>query len=387
MSSYTELTNVNIEEKNILIREDLNVPIHNNQIVNDARIKAAIPTIEYALSKGAKLAIISHFGRPKEGCFDEKYSLKIVADRLSKILNKKVFFEENPLDEKSPEYKNDITLYENTRFLVGEKSGDNDLAKKMAKNCDVFVMDAFGAAHRKHASTYAIAKYAPISCGGLLLINEIFNIEKIIAKPKAPVLAIIGGSKVSTKLNILKKLIQKVDVIIIGGGIANTFLLSEGHNIGKSLSENEMVSDAKEITLLAKKNNVLVPLPVDVICEDSNKITSKNIDHVSENEMIKDIGPKTSRIYEKLIEEAGTIIWNGPVGVFEEAAFENGTKNIAKSISETSALTIAGGGDTISAIEKFISMKKLDYVSTGGGAFLEFLEGKELPGIKIIKKL
>ena len=387
MQKYNELINIDINQKNILIREDLNVPIKDNKITNDARIKAAAPTINYALSKGAKIAIISHLGRPIEGKFEEKYSLKIVAERLSEILNKKVYFESRPLDTKSPEYKNDLTLYENTRFLIGEKSGDENLAEKISKNCDVFVMDAFGSSHREHSSTFTISKYVPICCGGLLLINEIKNINKILKNPKKPVLSIIGGSKVSTKLNILKKLMGKVDAIIVGGGIANTFLLCSNYPIGKSLAEKNMVSDAMKIFDLAQKNNVHMPLPEDVVCENIKEIQNKNIRDVSKEDVIKDIGSKTSRIYEKLIEEAGTILWNGPVGVFEEAAFENGTKNIAKSISETNALTIAGGGDTISAIEKFISMKKLDYVSTGGGAFLEFLEGKDLPGIKIIRKL
>ena len=387
MSTYNELTDIDIRNKNILIREDLNVPIKNNKIINDARIKAAIPTISYALSKGAKVGIISHLGRPIEGKFDSKQSLKIVAERLSEILNKKVFFEEQPLDIKSPEYKNKLTLFENTRFLVGEKSGDEKLAKKIIKNCDVFVMDAFGASHRKHTSTYTVSKYVPVCCGGLLLMNEIKNIEKVLKNPSKPVLAIIGGSKVSTKLNILKKLTEKVDTIILGGGIANTFLLSSNLPIGKSLAEKNMVSDVKEILRLAKKNDVLIPLPKDVMCQSLTGIRNKNVNEVLKEDYIKDIGSKTSIIYEKLIEEAATILWNGPVGVFEDALFENGTKNIARSIGNTKALTIAGGGDTISAIEKFISMEKLDYVSTGGGAFLEFLEGKKLPGIEIIKKL
>ena len=387
MSEYNELTNIDIEGKNVLLREDLNVPMANNKIINDARIRAAIPTIKYILSKGAKVAIISHFGRPAEGVYNKKYSLEKVAVRLSEILGEEVFFENTPLDTKSPEYQNKITLYENTRFLVGEKSGDENLAKKIAKNCEVFVMDAFGASHRKHSSTYTIFKFAPITCGGLLLINEISNLEKIFTNPKKPILAVIGGSKVSSKLNVLKQLIGKVDTIIIGGGIANTFLLSSGYPIGKSLAEENMVNDAKNIINLAKKNNVDIPLPIDVVCGINADAKNKDINEVLEDELIKDIGPKTSLIYKKYIEEAGTIIWNGPVGVFEDTLFENGTKNIAVSISKSEALTIAGGGDTISAIEKFISIDKVNYISTGGGAFLEFLEGNELPGIKIIKKL
>jgi len=387
MSEYNELTNIDIEGKNVLLREDLNVPMGNNKIINDARIRATIPTIKYILSKGAKVAIISHFGRPIEGVFDKKYSLKQVAIRLAEILGEEVFFENNSLDIKSPEYKKKITLYENTRFLVGEKSGNESLAKKIAKNCDVFVMDAFGASHRKHSSTYTISKFAPITCGGLLLIDEISNLEKIFTSPKKPILAVIGGSKVSTKLNVLKELINKVDAIIIGGGIANTFLLSSGYPIGESLAEENMINDAKKIINLAKKNNVAIPLPIDVVCGIDTDAQNKDVNKVLEHELIKDIGPKTSLIYKKYIEEAGTIIWNGPVGVFENILFENGTKNIAVSISKSKALTIAGGGDTISAIEKFINIDKVNYISTGGGAFLEFLEGNELPGIKIIKKL
>ena len=387
MSEYNELTNIDIEGKNILLREDLNVPMGNNKIINDARLRASIPTIKYILSKGAKVAIISHFGRPIEGVYDKKYSLEKVAIRLAEILDEEVFFESTPLDIKSPKYKKKITLYENTRFLVGEKSGDKGLAKKIAENCDVFVMDAFGASHRKHTSTYTISKFAPITCGGLLLIDEISNLEKIFTNPKKPILAVIGGSKVSTKLNVLKELMKKVDTIIIGGGIANTFLLSSGYPIGESLAEENMINDAKNIINLAKKNNVAIPLPIDVVCGIHADAKNKDVNEVLEHELIKDIGPKTSLIYKKYIEEAGTIIWNGPVGVFENILFENGTKNIAVSISKSKALTIAGGGDTISAIEKFINIDKVNYISTGGGAFLEFLEGNELPGIKIIKKL
>jgi len=387
MSEYNELTNIDIEGKNILLREDLNVPMGNNKIINDARLRATIPTIKYILSKGAKVAIISHFGRPIEGVYDKKYSLEKVAVRLAEILDEEVFFENTPLDIKSPKYKKKITLYENTRFLVGEKSGNEGLAKKIAENCDVFVMDAFGASHRKHSSTYTISKFAPITCGGLLLIDEISNLEKIFTNPKKPILAVIGGSKVSTKLNVLKELMKKVDAIIIGGGIANTFLLSSGYPIGESLAEENMINDAKNIINLAKKNNVAIPLPIDVVCGTHADAKNKDVNEVLEYELIKDIGPKTSLIYKKYIEEAGTIIWNGPVGVFEDILFENGTKNIAVSISKSKALTIAGGGDTISAIEKFINIDKVNYISTGGGAFLEFLEGNELPGIKIIKKL
>ena len=387
MSEYNELTNIDIEGKNILLREDLNVPMGNNKIINDARLRATIPTIKYILSKGAKVAIISHFGRPIEGVYDKKYSLEKVAIRLAEILDEEVFFESTPLDIKSPKYKKKITLYENTRFLLGEKSGDKGLAKKIAENCDVFVMDAFGASHRKHTSTYTISKFAPITCGGLLLIDEISNLEKIFTNPKKPILAVIGGSKVSTKLNVLKELMKKVDTIIIGGGIANTFLLSSGYPIGESLAEENMINDAKNIINLAKKNNVAIPLPIDVVCGIHADAKNKDVNEVLEHELIKDIGPKTSLIYKKYIEEAGTIIWNGPVGVFEDILFENGTKNIAVSISKSKALTIAGGGDTISAIEKFINIDKVNYISTGGGAFLEFLEGNELPGIKIIKKL
>ena len=387
MSEYNELTNIDIEGKNILLREDLNVPMGNNKIINDARLRATIPTIKYILSKGAKVAIISHFGRPIEGVYDKKYSLEKVSVRLAEILDEEVFFENTPLDIKSPKYKKKITLYENTRFLLGEKSGDEGLAKKIAANCDVFVMDAFGASHRKHSSTYTISKFAPITCGGLLLIDEISNLEKIFTNPKKPILAVIGGSKVSTKLNVLKELMKKVDAIIIGGGIANTFLLSSGYPIGESLAEENMINDAKNIINLAKKNNVAIPLPIDVVCGTHADAKNKDVNEVLEHELIKDIGPKTSLIYKKYIEEAGTIIWNGPVGVFEDILFENGTKNIAVSISKSKALTIAGGGDTISAIEKFINIDKVNYISTGGGAFLEFLEGNELPGIKIIKKL
>ena len=386
MLEFNELINIDIKNKRILLREDLNVPITENQIINDKRIKATIPTIEYILSQDSKIAILSHLGRPTEGKYNKDYSLEPVALRLSELLGKKVYFEKDPLNIKPPTYENDITLYENTRFLVGEKLGSKELAKKITTNCDVFVMDAFGASHRKHCSTYTLAKYAPVTCGGLLFIKEILNINKIFDNPKKPVVAIIGGSKVSTKLNILKSLTKKVDSIIVGGGIANTFLLNANFSVGSSLVEKEMLEDAEEIINLTKKHEVNFPLPVDVVCEQNSKVALKEINDINTSEIIKDIGLKTTTIYKKFIEEAGTIIWNGPVGVFEDILFENGTKEIAKSISKAKGLTIAGGGDTISAIEKFINIKDIDYVSTGGGAFLEFLEGNELPGIEIIKK-
>ena len=387
MNPYKELIDTDIQGKNILLREDLNVPSKNSEIVNDERIRAAIPTINYILSKNAKVSIISHFGRPNEGKFDEKYSLRIVAERMAKILNRSVHFEEIPLDQKSPEYTNDITVHENTRFLVGEKSGDEDLARKIAKNCDVFVMDAFGASHRKHCSTYTLSKFAPVTCGGLLIIEEIKNLKKIFENPKKPMIAVIGGSKVSTKLTILKELLNKVDVIIVGGGIANTFLKSSGFVIGQSLFEESMINKANEIIKIANKKKVSLPLPDDVVCENKISTSIKEIIKIENEDIIKDIGPKTSRKYEKLFQEAGTILWNGPVGVFEKKPFENGTKDIASAICKSNAFTIAGGGDTISALEKFANINSINYVSTGGGAFLQFLEGKELPGIEIIKKL
>jgi len=257
MNPYKELIDTEIQGKNILLREDLNVPSKNSEIVNDERIRAAIPTINYILSKNAKVSIISHFGRPNEGKFDEKYSLRIVAERMAKILNRSVHFEEIPLDQKSPEYTYDITVHENTRFLVGEKSGNENLARKITKNCDVFVMDAFGASHRKHCSTYTLSKFAPVTCGGLLIIEEIKNLEKIFENPKKPMIAVIGGSKVSTKLSVLKELLNKVDVIIVGGGIANTFLKSSGFEIGRSLFEESMINEAKEIIKIANKKKFL----------------------------------------------------------------------------------------------------------------------------------
>ena len=387
MNPYKELIDTDIQGKNILLREDLNVPSKDNEIVNDERIRAAIPTINYILSKNAKVSIISHFGRPNEGKFDEKYSLRIVAERMAKILNRSVHFEEIPLDQKSPEYTNDITVHENTRFLVGEKSGDEDLARKIARNCDVFVMDAFGTSHRKHCSTYTLSKFAPVTCGGLLIIEEIKNLKKIFENPKKPMIAVIGGSKVSTKLTVLKELLNKVDVIIVGGGIANTFLKSSGFEIGQSLFEESMINKANEIIKIANKKKVSLPLPDDVVCENKISTSIKELIKIENEDIIKDIGPKTSRKYEKLFQEAGTILWNGPVGVFEKKPFENGTKDIASAICKSNAFTIAGGGDTISALEKFANISSINYVSTGGGAFLQFLEGKELPGIEIIKKL
>ena len=386
MSDYYSITDINISNKNLLVREDLNVPIKDQVILSEKRIDAIIPSIKYMLENGARVCILSHMGRPDEGSFDKNLSLESVAKKISEKIGINVHFEKRPIDEYSPDYKNKITLYENIRFIKGEKIGDQVLAKKIVKNCDIFVMDAFAAAHRTHCSSYTLAKFAPVTCAGPLMISEIKNLQKFSKNPKKPLLAIIGGAKVSTKLNILSSIIKKVDMMILGGGIANTFMMAKGINVGNSLVEEKLINDARAIIEYAKSNNVTLPLPIDVACDNNGEQAIKKSYEIQSDDIIKDIGPETINIYKSIIDDAKTIIWNGPLGIFEEKNYELGTKKITEIISESNAFTVAGGGDTISAIEKYSELERISYTSTGGGAFLEYLEDKELPGISIIKK-
>lgn len=383
------MSDVDLMGKRVLMREDFNVPMHEGKITSDARIQAALPGIQKALKAGAAVILMSHLGRPVEGESDPHYSLGPVASHLSALLGQEVKFISAWRDGINVE-PGDVVLLENVRFLNGETSNDDVLALRLASLCDVFVMDAFGSAHRAHASTQGVARYAPIACAGPLLEAEVKGLSKALNNPAKPMAAIVGGSKVSSKLTILRSLTSIVDILIVGGGIANTFIVAAGHKVGKSLYEPELVVEAKSLMDLCAKRGVKLPLPVDVVVgdrfTDTAVATIRNIDEVKDDELILDIGPKTVAQYIKLLEDAKTIIWNGPVGVFEMPQFAEGTKALAAAIAESQAYSIAGGGDTLSAIDKFKITDKISYISTGGGAFLEFLEGKILPGIAILEE-
>jgi phosphoglycerate kinase len=379
--SYLCMDDVDLHNKRVLIREDFNVPIENGVVKSDARLRAALPTLQKAIAQKAGVIIISHLGRPKEGEFSSAFSLKPVADYLSKLLNHPVHFAQNWLNGVKVE-PGGIVLCENVRFNVGEEVNDQRLAQKMAALCDVFIMDAFGTAHRAQASTVGVARFAPVAVAGPLLLAEL--------QPKRPLVAIVGGSKVSTKLEILKFLLNKVDILIVGGGIANTFIAGLGHSIGSTLLEPDLISVAKELMALAEEKGVNLVIPVDVIVakEINEKADTRVIDFSTDtlfmDEKILDIGPKTIKQYQNLLSEAATILWNGPVGVFEYSPFEQGTRSLAESIAVSSAFSVAGGGETLAAIDKYKVKNNISYVSTGGGAFLECLEGKTLPALKAL---
>ncbi len=382
------MSDVDLKNQRVLIREDLNVPVHNGVVGSDARIRAALPTIQLARNAHAAVLLMSHLGRPEEGVYNEEFSLAPVAQRLSELLGFKVRLQKNWLDavECKP---GEVVLLENVRFNKGEKKDKEELARKMAQLCDVFVMDAFGTAHRAEASTHGVAKFAKIACAGPLLINELVALEAALEKPKRPLIAIVGGSKVSTKLTVLESLLTKVDKLIVGGGIANTFLAAIGQPVGKSLYEAEMVDVAKALLVRSKELEVEIPLPTDVVVanEFSSKAEAdvKAIDQVATGEMILDIGPDTAERFARMLAEAGTIVWNGPVGVFEFDQFGEGTRVLAQAIARSSAFSIAGGGDTLAAIDKYEVGDDISYISTGGGAFLEFLEGKKLPAVEALE--
>ena len=384
------LTDLNLKNKRVLIREDLNVPISDHEINNDRRIEAAIPTIQYAIDSGARVMICSHLGRPAEGEFNPEFSLTPVAHRLTERLGKPVTLAPLGIPAQAPA-PGEILLWENLRFNAGEKNNDPELAKKMAATCDVFVMDAFATAHRRHASTYGIAEYAPEVCGGLLLKKELETLEEICNAPAKPTLAIIGGSKVSTKLMLLDALIKKTDQLIVGGGIANTFIAAAGFPVGQSLCEFDFIEKAKKIIRTAEQLNIDIPLPIDVIVAkqvSKNAVTEiKLISEIAGDDMILDIGPQTIARFVSMIKNAKTILWNGPLGVFEIEAFAAGTQQLALAIAKNKqALTVAGGGDTLAAIDKWHLGEELSYISTGGGAFLEYIEGAPLPVIELLKR-
>jgi phosphoglycerate kinase len=385
---YLRMVDLDLKGKRVLIREDLNVPVKDGVITSDARIRASLPTIEHAVHAGARVLLMSHLGRPEEGMFDESLSLAPVAARLSELLGRKVRLERNWLDGVSCE-PGEVVLCENVRFNKGEKKDNDALAQRMAALCDIYVMDAFGTAHRAEASTHGVAKFARVACAGPLLVNELVALETALEKPARPLVAIVAGSKVSTKLTVLEALLAKVDLLIIGGGIANTFLAAAGFPVGKSLHEAEMAGIAARMLAHAKNGGAQIPLPTDVVVAKEFSATAeadvKRVDQVAADEMILDIGPDTAERFAALLANAGTIIWNGPVGVFEFDQFGEGTRTLATAIANSKAFSLAGGGDTLAAIEKYKVEAGISYISTGGGAFLEFVEGKKLPAVAILE--
>jgi phosphoglycerate kinase len=382
------MTDLDLKGKRVLIRQDLNVPLDNGRITSEQRITASLPTLKAALANGATLLVMSHLGRPKEGVWSEADSLGPVAQRLSEVLGIDVPLVKDWVD--GVDVKPDsVTLLENCRMNVGEGKDDEALSKKYAALCDVFVMDAFGTAHRAQASTHGVIREAPIACGGPLLMAELDALGKALHEPARPLLAIVAGSKVSTKLELLTSLVSKVDQLIVGGGIANTFLAALGHPVGKSLCERDLLDTARNIIADAKARGAEIPIPTDVVVAPAfaadAPATVKRIADVGADDMILDIGPETSARYSALIRDAGTVVWNGPVGVFEFDAFGHGTEALAHAIADSQAFSIAGGGDTLAAVDKYGIADLVSYISTGGGAFLEFLEGKELPAVAALK--
>lgn len=379
---------LDLKGKRVLIREDLNVPIRDGRVASDARLLAALPTVRQALDAGAAVMLMSHLGRPTEGERDAVHSLAPVATRLSELLGRTVPLVDQWLDgvEVAP---GDVVLLENVRFEVGEKANDPNLVERMAKLCDVFVLDAFGTAHRAHASTAGLAEKAPVACAGPLLAAELHALGQAFEAPKRPLAAIVGGAKVSTKLTVLESLMSKVDQLIVGGGIANTFIAAAGHSVGKSLYEPDLLDKAGEMLDAARTAGKEIPLPVDVVVAEQFAADAPArvcaVDDIGENEMILDIGPKTAAGLADRLKAAATIIWNGPVGVFEFEAFAGGTEALSKAIAESKGFSVAGGGDTLAAIDRFAIAEQVSYISTGGGAFLEFLEGRELPAVAALK--
>jgi phosphoglycerate kinase len=383
------MSSLDLRGKRLLIREDLNVPIKDGAVSSDARIRAALPTLQAALAAHARVLVMSHLGRPEEGKHAEEFSLAPVAKRLAELLGVPVPLKKNWLDGVEVE-AGGIVLLENVRFNKGEKKDDDALSRRMAALCDVYVMDAFGTAHRAEASTHGVAKYAPVACAGPLLVNELSALETALEKPARPLLAVVAGSKVSTKLTVLESLLTKVDQLIVGGGITNTFLAAMGFNVGKSLHEPDMLDICKRLLDQCQKRGIVIPMPTDVVVatEFSAKAEAdvKAVSQVSANEMILDIGPDSAEVMAALVGKAGTVLWNGPVGVFEFEQFGEGTRTLATAIARSKAFSLAGGGDTLAAIEKYGIEDSISYISTGGGAFLEFVEGKKLPAVEILEQ-
>ena len=390
MIGVLRMNELDLAGKRVLIREDLNVPVQNGVVTSDARIRASLPTIEAAMKAKARVMLMSHLGRPEEGVPNEEFSLAPVAARLSELLGRKVRFERDWLQNGVTSEPGEVVLLENVRFNKGEKKNKDELAQKMAALCDIYVMDAFATAHRAEASTHGVGKFAPVACAGPLLTNELDALEQALSSPRRPLIAIVAGSKVSTKLTVLENLLGKVDKLIVGGGIANTFLAAQGHPIGKSLHEAEMIDTARKLLERSKVSGVEIPLPSDVVVARefaaSAEADVKPVGQVAPNEMILDIGPDTAERFAAALQGAGTIVWNGPVGVFEFDQFGEGTRIIAQAVARSPAFSIAGGGDTIAAIEKYGVAEDISYISTAGGAFLEFLEGKKLPAVEMLEQ-
>lgn len=383
------LDDMDLAGKRVLIRQDLNVPFLNGQVSSTGRLKASIPTLRKALDAGARVMVMSHLGRPKEGEVDREHSLAPVAECMSELLKQDVPLVQDWLDGVDIE-PGQIVMCENVRFNVGEKANDEALSRKMAALCDIFVMDAFGTAHRTQASTEGVARYAPIACVGPLLAAEVEALTAALKNPKRPLVVIVGGSKVSTKLELLENLAQVADELILGGGIANTFLAAAGINVGASLHEPDLLGAARLINTEITRRGGEIPLPIDVVAATELSPEAhpeiRPVDELEDDEMILDVGPKTRDKFAKIIKSAGTVVWNGPLGVFEIDQFGGGTHVLARAIAESSAFSIAGGGDTLAAIEKYRIESKISYISTGGGAFLEFLEGKKLPAIAVLEE-
>ena len=386
--SVIKMGEVDLAGKRVLIREDLNVPLRDGQVTSDVRIQAALPTIRAALDAGAAVMLMSHLGRPTEGEADPQFSLQPVAHRLGELLSTGVPLVSDWIDGVDAE-PGQVVLLENVRYLEGEKACDEDLSRKMAALCDVYVMDAFGTAHRAQASTYGVARFAPVACAGPLLARELDALATALDNPARPMVAIVGGSKVSTKLTVLEALARVVDQLIVGGGIANTFIAAAGHDVGNSLHEPDMLDIARSLAA-DNEDRADIPVPIDVVVADefseSAAATCKDVNQVSGQELILDIGPKTAQQFAALLAKAGTIIWNGPVGVFEFDQFGDGTRILAEAIAASDGFSIAGGGDTLAAIDKYGVADDISYISTGGGAFLEFVEGKKLPAVAVLEE-
>ncbi len=384
------MSDLDLTAKRVFIRADLNVPLQDGKVSSDARITASLPTIEYALKAGAKVMVTSHLGRPEEGIYSEENSLKPVADVLSQKLNRPVRLIKDWVKGDFEVADGELVLLENCRFNLGEKKNVDDTAQAYAKLCDVFVMDAFGTAHRAEASTHGIAKFAPVAAAGFLLTEELDALGKALMNPARPLVAIVGGSKVSTKLTVLESLSEKVDQLVVGGGIANTFLKANGAEIGKSLCEDDLLQTSRQLMQKMSQRGAAVPMAVDVVTgkqfAPDAEASTKTIAEIQSDDMIFDIGPQSAKVLVDIIMKAGTVVWNGPLGVFEFDQFAEGTKAIAHAIANTPAFTLAGGGDTIAAIQKYDIYDKVSYISTAGGAFLEFLEGKKLPAVEILEQ-
>jgi phosphoglycerate kinase len=390
MAKFTRMTDLDLAGKRVLIRADLNVPVKDGKVTSDARITASMATFQHCLKAGAKVMVMSHLGRPEEGVYSEENSLKPVADVLANKLNKPVRLIRDWINGGFDVANGELVLLENVRFNKGEKKNVDDTAKKYAALCDVFVMDAFGTAHRAEGSTHGVAKFAPVAAAGILLTEELDALGKALANPARPMVAIVGGSKVSTKLTVLESLAEKCDQLVVGGGIANTFLKAVGKPVGKSLCEGDLVPTAQALMQKMSARGATIPIAVDVVVGkkfDANEpAVLKDAGAVADDDMIFDIGPKSAQELADIIMKAGTVVWNGPVGVFEFDQFGAGTKKIAEAIANTKAFTLAGGGDTIAAIQKYDIYNKVSYISTAGGAFLEFLEGKTLPAVEILEQ-